>query len=61
MAWEASLIESLQAGIGGLGGFMETLAFLGAETGLLLVVLVVMFCWKKEVGRHFLYEWHGTG
>lgn len=51
MAWEASLIEWMQAHIGSLGGYVELLAFLGAETGLLMIVLIVMFCWKKEVGQ----------
>ncbi|MER2152335.1 MAG: hypothetical protein ABS900_12040, partial [Candidatus Limivicinus sp.] len=26
-------------------------AFIGAEKGLLICVLIVMFCWKKEVGQ----------
>ncbi|WP_168171602.1 phosphatase PAP2 family protein [Oribacterium sp. C9] len=30
---------------------MKLLAFLGAETGLLISVLIVMFCWKKKVGQ----------
>ena len=51
MEWEAALIEWLQAHIGSLGGYVELLAFIGAETGLILVVLIVMFCWKKEVGQ----------
>lgn len=51
MEWEVRLIEWLQAHIGSLGGYVDLLAFLGAETGLLMVVLIVMFCWKKEVGQ----------
>ncbi|MBQ9606672.1 MAG: phosphatase PAP2 family protein [Lachnospiraceae bacterium] len=51
MEWEANLIEWAQAHIGGLGSYVELLAFLGAETGLLMIVLIVMFCWKKEVGQ----------
>ena len=51
MEWEASLIEWMQAHIGSLGNYVELLAFLGAETGLLMIVLIVMFCWKKEVGQ----------
>ena len=51
MEWEVRLIEWFQAHIGDLGGYVELLAFLGAETGLLMVVLIVMFCWKKEVGQ----------
>ena len=51
MEWEASLIEWMQAHIGNLGGSVELLAFIGAEAGLLLVILGVMFCWKKEAGQ----------
>lgn len=51
MEWEAGLIEWMQAHIGSGGGYVELLAFLGAETGLILFVLIVMFCWKKEVGQ----------
>lgn len=51
MEWEAGLIEWMQAHIGSLGGYVELLAFIGAETGLILVVLIVMFCWKKDVGQ----------
>lgn len=51
MEWEVNLIEWMQANLGWLGGLVKLLAFIGAETGLLAVVLIVMFCWKKEVGQ----------
>ena len=51
MEWEAGLIEWMQAHTGSLTGFVKLLAFLGAETGLIMLVLIVMFCWKKEVGQ----------
>lgn len=51
MEWEVKLIEWLQAAFGGLAGLVKLLAFLGAETGLLLVVLIVMFCWNKKLGQ----------
>ncbi len=51
MEWEAGLIEWLQANLNGSGSLAQLLAFLGSETGLLIVVLIVVFCWKKEVGR----------
>ena len=51
MEWEVRLIERMQAGIGSAIEGVEFLAFLGAETGLLICVLIVMFCWKKEVGQ----------
>jgi len=51
MEWEVRLIEWLQANIGSGADIMELLAFIGAETGLLLAVLIVMFCWRKEAGQ----------
>lgn len=51
MEWEAGVIEWMQAHIGSFGSYVELLAFLGAETGLIMLVLIVMFCWKKEVGQ----------
>ena len=51
MEWEVRLIEGIQSymGQGGLA-FGKLFAFLGGEMGLLLAVLLVMFCWKKEAG-----------
>ena len=51
MEWEAALIEWLQANLNGSGSLARMMAFLGSETGLLIVVLIVAFCWKKEVGQ----------
>ena len=51
MEWEVNLIEWLQANLGFLGGLVKFLAFLGAEAGLLLLVLIVMFCWNKKAGQ----------
>ncbi len=51
MEWEAALIEWLQANLNGSGSLAKMMAFLGSETGLLIVVLIVAFCWKKEVGQ----------
>ena len=51
MEWEVNLIEWLQKTAGDLNGaFISALGFLGGEMGLLLVVLVILFCWKKESG-----------
>ena len=50
MEWEVRLIEWMQAHFSSLSGLVKLLAFLGAESGLLMVVLIVMFCWKKKVG-----------
>ena len=52
MEWEVNLIEWLQKTVGNLNGtFISALGFLGGEMGLLLVVLIVLFCWKKESGK----------
>ena len=51
MEWEAGLIEWMQANLSSLGGLVKLLAFLGAEKGLTMLVLIVMFCWNKEVGQ----------
>ena len=52
MEWEVNLIEWLQKTAGDLNGtFISALGFLGGEMGLLLVVLIILFCWKKESGK----------
>ena len=51
MEWEAGLIEWLQTNFGAAGDFSKYFDFFGAETGLLMLVLIVMFCWKKRTGQ----------
>ena len=51
MEWEARLIEWLQKGLSRAEDFAKYFDFFGAETGLLILVLVVMFCWKKKAGQ----------
>lgn len=51
MEWEVRIIEWMQANFSGMGGLVKLLAFLGAETGLLMLVLIVMFCWNKKAGQ----------
>ena len=52
MEWEANLIEQLQNGLGDLcTTFGKVFAFVGGEMGLLVLVIIVMFCWRKEVGQ----------
>ena len=51
MEWEAHLIESLQTSLSNAADFAKYFDFFGAETGLLILVLVVMFCWKKKAGQ----------
>ncbi len=54
MEWEANLIEWLQkyvSNVQNTEGFAKFFDFFGAEIGLLMVVLIVMFCWKKTAGQ----------
>ena len=52
MEWEVSVIEWLQKALGGLNDAVgSVISFFGGEIGLLLVVLGIYFCWKKEVGK----------
>ncbi len=52
MEWEVSLIEWIQSN---MGGFSEALgkvfSFLGGEKGLMVLFVIVLFCWKKEAGK----------
>lgn len=51
MEWEVSLIEWLQANFGGIGtGIAKVFSFIGGETGVLLVMMVVLFCYRKKTG-----------
>ena len=51
MEWEAQLIEWLQTSLSNAADFAKCFDFFGAETGLFILVLVVMFCWKKKAGQ----------
>ena len=52
MEWEVQVIEWLQKTLGGLNNSVgKVISFLGGEIGLLVVVLAVLFCWRKEVGK----------
>ncbi len=52
MEWEVSLIEWIQNVLGSLHSAVGTaLSFIAGETGLMLVLLIILFCWKKEVGK----------
>ena len=55
MEWEVSLIEWIQKTLGSLNSTVgSVLSFVGGEIGLLLVLLIVYFCWKKEVGKRLV-------
>ena len=55
MEWEVSLIEWMQKSLGGVGTTLgKVLSFVGGEMGLLLVLLIVLFCWNKEIGKRLI-------
>ena len=55
MEWEVRLIEWIQKTLGSLNSTVgSVLSFVGGEIGLLLVLLIVYFCWKKEVGKRLV-------
>ena len=50
--WDVNLIEWLQKTIGSAGqAIAKAVTFIGGETVMLLVLLVVLFCYKKEAGK----------
>lgn len=52
MEWEAGIIESMQSSLGGIGKALGSVfAFIGGEYGLMLLLVIVLFCWKKEAGQ----------
>ena len=52
LGWEINLIEWLQKSMGTVGETIaKALSFIGGETVMLLVLLIVLFCYKKEAGK----------
>ena len=52
MEWEVGLIEWIQKTLGSLNSTVgAVLSFVGGEMGLMLVLLIILFCWKKETGK----------
>jgi membrane-associated phospholipid phosphatase len=52
MEWEVRLIEWIQNNLESTGRIAGgVLAFIGGEKGLVLLLVVVLFCWKKETGQ----------
>ena len=50
--WEVSLIEWLQQNMGKIGSYAARIAsFIGGETVSLLLIIVMLFCYKKEAGK----------
>ena len=56
MEWEVKIIEWLQSYEGTFTTSLgKALAFLGDEKGLLIMILAVMFCYKKESGKKSIF------
>ena len=52
MEWEVQFIEWAQSTFGDLCSTLgNVFSFIGGETGLMILLIVVLFCWKKEVGQ----------
>ena len=50
--WEVSLIEWLQNSLGSVGeAVSKAVTFIGGEAVMLVVLLVIMFCYNKEAGK----------
>lgn len=50
--WEVDLIEWIQNTMGSVGeAVSKVVTFLGGETCLLIIMLVMLFCYKKEAGK----------
>ena len=52
MEWEVNWIEWIQNTLGSLNSAVgSALSFIAGEIGLLLMLLILLFCWKKESGK----------
>lgn len=55
MEWEVLMIEWIQQNLSVLGSALSNaFAFLGGEEGLLMLSLITMYCYKKEVGKKLI-------
>ena len=50
--WEVDLIEWIQTNMGKVGEYAaRVMSFIGGETFSLLVLIAILFCYRKEVGK----------
>jgi hypothetical protein len=55
MEWEVRIIEWIQNNLEGISKtFGDFFSFIGGETELMVMIVVVLFCWKKKTGRNKL-------
>lgn len=52
MDWEVNIIAWIQSTLGDFSNVLgKVFSFIGGEVGLLILLVIVLFCWKKEVGQ----------
>ena len=52
MEWEVRIIEWIQNNLGSLCvSFGRFFSFVGGETGLMILIVIVLFCYKKKAGQ----------
>ena len=55
--WEVDLIEWLQQSTGAIGEVLtKVISFIGGETFSLLIMMVILFCYKKELGKRCAFS-----
>ena len=52
MEWEVRIIEFIQTYFGAISKYAgDIFSFVGGENGLMVLIVVALFCWKKQVGQ----------
>lgn len=52
MELEVAIIEWIQNSLGSIGNALgDVFSFIGGETGLMILLVIVLFCWRKETGQ----------
>ena len=52
MEWEVRIIERIQDNLGGISKTLsDVFSFIGGESGLMVMIVVTLFCWKKKTGQ----------
>ena len=55
MEWEVRIIEWMQSNANDLSRFFgELFSFIGGEMGLMVMLVISMFCWKKKTGQRLV-------
>ena len=52
MEWEVKIIEWIQSNLGGISKSLGSVfSFIGGESGLMILLVIVLFCWRKDMGQ----------